>query len=133
MIHFAQRDRLAERPDAELAIAVAGDDALIVEILERVGVFGDAVKKAVRRANAAGNGPVRHLVIDMEAVTDVDVTGAEAFEALLVWLEREKIDLSFSRVRPDAHDRLVELGLLGAHTTFETNRAAIAALVKGEA
>ncbi|MFF2276988.1 SulP family inorganic anion transporter [Agromyces sp. NPDC058126] len=96
-------------------------------------VFADAVKKAVRRASEAGNGPVRQLVIDMEAVTDIDVTGAEAFEALLVWLEREKIDLSFSRVRPDARERLIALGLLGAHATFETNRAAIAALVKGDA
>ncbi|MFF2272772.1 SulP family inorganic anion transporter [Agromyces sp. NPDC058136] len=96
-------------------------------------VFTDAVKKAVRRANDAGNGPVRHVVIDMEAVTDVDVTGAEAFEALLGWLEREKIVLSYSRVRPDARERLVELGLLGAHATFVTNRAAITALEKEDA
>ncbi|GGR18574.1 SulP family inorganic anion transporter [Agromyces mediolanus] len=91
-------------------------------------VFSDAVKRAVERARAAGNGPVRHLVVDMEAVTDVDVTGAESFEALLVWLERERIDLSFSRVRPDAKARLDHLGLLGDRASYETNRAALAAL-----
>ncbi|WP_022888973.1 SulP family inorganic anion transporter [Agromyces italicus] len=91
-------------------------------------VFGDAVKRAVRTANEAGHGPVRHVVIDMEAVTDVDVTGAESFEALLVWLEREQVGLSFSRVRPGARHRLDKLGLLGDRRTFETNRAAIAAL-----
>ncbi|MFF2495471.1 SulP family inorganic anion transporter [Agromyces sp. NPDC058064] len=98
-------------------------------------VFDDAVKKAVRRATAAGNGPVRHVVIDMEAVTDVDVTGAESFEALLTWLEREQIELSFSRVRADARRRLDKLDLLGDHDVYETNRAALAALVpmKGDA
>lgn len=95
-------------------------------------VFSDAVKRAVERARAAGNGPVRHVVIDMEAVTDVDVTGAESFEALLAWLERERIDLGFSRVRPDARARLAQLGLLGDRPTYETNRAALAALA-GEA
>ena len=29
---------------------------------------------------------IRHLVLDMEAVTDIDVTGAEAFDALQEWL-----------------------------------------------
>lgn len=94
-------------------------------------VFTDAVKKAVRRANDAGNGPVRHVVIDMEAVTDVDVTGAEAFEALLGWLERERIDLSYSRVRPDARARLEHLGLLGHRRSYTTNRVATSALTKG--
>jgi high affinity sulfate transporter 1 len=91
-------------------------------------VFSDAVKRAVERAEAAGNGPVRHLVVDMEAVTDVDVTGAESFEALLDWLHGKHIDLSFSRVRPDARARLEKLGLLGDRPSYETNRAALAAL-----
>ena len=39
-------------------------------------VFAQAVKRAVR---AARDGPVHDLVVDMEAVTDVDVTGAESF------------------------------------------------------
>jgi MFS superfamily sulfate permease-like transporter len=91
-------------------------------------VFGDAVKRAVDTADAAGHGPVHHVVIDMEAVTDVDVTGAESFEALLAWLGQRDIALAFSRVRPDARTRLVELGLLGDHPAYETNRAAIGAL-----
>jgi len=67
-------------------------------------------------------------VIDMEAVTDVDVTGAESFAVLTTWLDARGIALGFSRVRPDARARLVELGLLGDHPVFDTNRAAIAAL-----
>ena len=88
-------------------------------------VFGDAVKKAVK---AVPEGSVRHVVIDMEAVTDVDVTGAESFTALVAWLDARGIELGFSRVRPDARARLTDLGLLGERRTFETNRAALAAL-----
>ena len=88
-------------------------------------VFADAVKRAV---NAASEASVDHLVIDMEAVTDVDVTGAESFAVLTTWLDARGIALGFSRVRPDARARLVELGLLGDHPVFDTNRAAIAAL-----
>ncbi|PWC05519.1 SulP family inorganic anion transporter [Agromyces badenianii] len=88
-------------------------------------VFADAVKKA---AKAEPEGSVRHVVIDMEAVTDVDVTGAESFAALVEWLEARGIELGFSRVRSDARARLTELGLLGEHRVFDTNRAAITAL-----
>jgi MFS superfamily sulfate permease-like transporter len=88
-------------------------------------VFADAVKRAVTAASEAS---VDHLVIDMEAVTDVDVTGAESFAVLTTWLDARGIALGFSRVRPDARARLVELGLLGDHPVFDTNRAAIAAL-----
>ncbi|KRC61425.1 sulfate permease [Agromyces sp. Root81] len=88
-------------------------------------VFDDAVKKAVK---AVPEGSVQHVVIDMEAVTDVDVTGAESFTALVAWLDARSIELEFSRVRPDARDRLTDLGLLGDRRIFDTNRAAIAAL-----
>lgn len=91
-------------------------------------VFGDAVKRAVTAAPAAS---VHHLVVDMEAVTDVDVTGAESFEALQEWLAERDIVLAFSRVRPDARARLVHLGLLGDHEVYDTNRAALAALAAG--
>ncbi|MGH3706233.1 MAG: SulP family inorganic anion transporter, partial [Agromyces sp.] len=88
-------------------------------------VFGDAVKKAVK---AVPDGTVQHVVIDMEAVTDVDVTGAESFTALVGWLDARRIELGFSRVRPDAEARLTDLGLLGDRRVFDTNRAALAAL-----
>ena len=90
--------------------------------------FAAAAKRAVQAAEEAGNGPVRHLVLDMEAVTDVDVTGAEAFESLRVWLDDKHISIAFSRVRPDARDRLAALELLEDHSVFPTNRAAVVAL-----
>ena len=88
-------------------------------------VFAEAVKRAV---TAAPEASVHHVVVDMEAVTDVDVTGAESFEALGTWLSERRIELGFSRVRPDALARLTQLGLLGDHAVYDTNRAAVAAL-----
>lgn len=90
-------------------------------------VFTHAVKQAVE---AAGVDEVRHLVVDMEAVTDVDVTGAEAFTALKQWLFSHDIELGFSRVRSSTQARLEALDLLEGESTYPTNRAAIAALAE---
>lgn len=88
-------------------------------------VFAQAVKKAVTEP---GDGVVKHLVVDMEAVTDADVTGAEAFEALTAWLDDHDVTLSFSRLRPPARTRLTALGILTHEVVFPTNRAAVASL-----
>ena len=87
-------------------------------------VFTSAVKRAVTGADQ----PVRHVVVDMEAVTDIDVTGAEAFESLEQWLHDNDVTLAFSRVRPPTRARLEELGLLSGQAFFATNREAVAAL-----
>jgi MFS superfamily sulfate permease-like transporter len=93
-------------------------------------VFSAAVKEAVR---AAGPAAVQHVVIDMEAVTDVDVTGAEAFQALREWLDTQSISLAFSRVRPNTLRRLRALGLLDREPVYATNRAAITDLAPTDA
>ncbi|TXK17851.1 SulP family inorganic anion transporter [Homoserinibacter sp. GY 40078] len=83
---------------------------------------------AVRRAVRAPDETVHDLVLDMEAVTDIDVTAAEAMVGLRVWLEERGTRLSFSRVRPATLARLDALGLRGEATIFPTNRAAVDAL-----
>jgi MFS superfamily sulfate permease-like transporter len=87
-------------------------------------VFAAAVKRAVTSANE----PVRHVVIDMEAVTDIDVTGAEAFASLEEWLDAHSLSLAFSRVRTPTRRRLEELELLSGQAFYATNREAVAAL-----
>jgi SulP family sulfate permease len=89
-------------------------------------VFTQAVQRAVAAAPA---GEVHSLVVDMEAVSDVDVTGAEAFASLKTWLVQQRISLSFSRVRSEARERLVAFGLLEGEPVYPTNRAAVEALV----
>lgn len=89
-------------------------------------VFAQAVKSAVTAAG--GPDAVRHLVIDMEAVNDVDVTGAESFEGLRVWLDGLGISMAFSRVRGGARARLERFGILGDAAVYGTNREAVGAL-----
>ena len=85
-------------------------------------VFGQAVASAVATTGA------RQVVLDMEAVTDVDVTGAEAWESMRAFLSARDVGLALSRVRPGILERLHRLGLDAELTVFETNRAAITAL-----
>ena len=91
-------------------------------------VFSQAVKRSI---SSTGADSVEHLVIDMEAVTDVDVTGAESFEALQGWLADQHVTLAFSRVRPETVQRLTQLGILDGQTIYPTNRAALSALTGG--
>lgn len=90
-------------------------------------VFTETVKSAISAAGAAE--AVEHVVVDMEAITDVDVTGAEAFASLREWLANEHIQLAFARVRPHAERRMRRLGILRVDSTiYPTNRSALAAL-----
>ncbi|NQX33647.1 SulP family inorganic anion transporter [Herbiconiux sp. VKM Ac-2851] len=86
-------------------------------------VFTDAVTTALGATPG-----IEHVVIDLEAVTDIDVTAAEAFEALKGTLAERSVTLAFSRPRRQIVDRMRVLGLLGNETVYPTNRAAIAAL-----
>ncbi len=101
------------------------DDAPSGSVTAHGNVFVQAAQSAV---TAAGAEQVKHLVIDMEAVTDVDVTASEAFGALRAWLRTNQVTLSFSRVRPEARPRLTRFGVLAGETVYPTNRAAVAAL-----
>lgn len=89
---------------------------------------GTVLSTAVKRAVTEAHEPVRHVVIDMEAVNDIDVTGAEAFAALEQWLGEHSVTLGFSRVRPPIRSRLEELGLISDQAFYPTNRAAVSAL-----
>ncbi|GAA1956190.1 sodium-independent anion transporter [Microbacterium deminutum] len=78
-------------------------------------VFATAVKSAV--TSAGGADAVHHMVIDMEAVTDIDVTASESFTALREWLDSQSITLAFSRVRSGARPRLEHFGIIGNDTS----------------
>lgn len=84
--------------------------------------FEKAVERAVRDTGAT------HVVLDMEAVTDVDVTGAESWETVQAFLTAHGADLALSRVRPGIRERLQHLELLDGVRFFDTNREAIMAL-----
>lgn len=86
--------------------------------------LGAAIRSAVRQAP----NPVSAFILDMEGVTDVDVTGAEALAKELQWLQAKGITFAYTRVRPQLKENLARMHLLQGHTIFDTNRAAVAAL-----
>ena len=96
-----------------------------------VSLLDDSIRSAVEaaRTEAAGDGPpLKHFVLDMEGVTDIDVTGAEGFAECRTWLAAQDIELHFSRVRPRVAALLSHYDLAEGTIAFGTNRAAIDAL-----
>lgn len=122
-------------PSADVARALGSTGTLVVRMAAPLFfangiVFATAVERAVEGAAGlparGAGGAVRRIVIDMEAVTDVDVTGAEAFAGLRAWLADAGVALSFSRVRQSARARLEHFGVVrDDDTVFPTNRAAV--------
>ncbi|MHA7984953.1 SulP family inorganic anion transporter [Rathayibacter sp. CAU 1779] len=88
-------------------------------------VFADAVKRAVR---ASSTPPVHDVVIDLESVTDVDVTAAETMDALKTWLTDHDITLGYSRARLPLVKRMREIGIVDDEKFYDTNREALVAL-----
>jgi SulP family sulfate permease len=79
---------------------------------------------------AASPDPVRWVVVDLQAVTDIDVTAAEALARLDADLERRGIEMKFARANRPLRERLTRIGL-GEHVEkpnlFPSVHAAVAA------
>ncbi|MFZ4893517.1 SulP family inorganic anion transporter [Plantibacter sp. Mn2098] len=87
-------------------------------------VFTDRVTEVLAAGKAHD---VRHLVLDCEAITDIDVTGAKSFRTAADAVRSAGVTLHLSRARRDLQRQLTELGLLGIDV-YATNRAAVVAL-----
>lgn len=72
--------------------------------------------------------PIRAVVLDTEAITDIDVTGSEAVARLRDSLTSQDILLAWTRLRPPLRDRLDHFGLLDGTREYPTNRSAVSAL-----
>jgi MFS superfamily sulfate permease-like transporter len=69
--------------------------------------------------------PVQWFVLDGEAITDIDVTGAEALEQIIDWLGERSIDFAMTRVSGRLEERLQTYGLLtriGRQRIYASNR-----------
>lgn len=114
-----------------LSPAHAGQQTAPGVLLVRVAaplIFANAatVTEHIRdRVAEHPDGEVRHLVLDMEAVTDIDVTAAEQIQTLRGWLIQHGVELSYCRFRPHMQDRFRAVGALRGERIFDTNRAAI--------
>lgn len=101
---------------------------LVVRFAAPIFFANSAVlSSSVRTMVAEAPQPVRTFVFDLEAVTDLDVTGAEGLAATLGWLRGQGITIGFSRVRAELKARLEHFDLCGDAIEYPTNRAALAA------
>lgn len=77
------------------------------------------------------NPALKWFILDAEAITDIDSTGADALEGLIETLHTRGVALAISRAN-DPLPALLEtyelLSMEGAPALFETNREAVAAL-----
>ena len=60
--------------------------------------------------------------------SSLDVTGAEALAEVRLWLQGQRIALSYSRLRPALRARLTHFGLLDGVSEYSTNRDALTTL-----
>lgn len=88
-------------------------------------LFTDRVTEALDSGVPQG---VRHLVLDCEAITDIDVTGAKSFRVAVTAAKTAGVGLHLSRARRDLQRQMKELDLLDGIDVYATNRAAVAAL-----
>jgi len=75
-------------------------------------------------------------VLDAEAMTDIDASGAEAFEEVLDFLAERKVTFALSRTNEPVPALLERYGLLervGTEHFFPTNRQAWAAFKEASA
>jgi len=84
----------------------------------------------------SGAAPVRVLVFDADAVSDIDYTGTRTVRALLDELQRAHIELAVARAAGGTTRSLVRSGLaarIGADHVFETIDQAVTALAPRQA
>lgn len=88
--------------------------------------FVDAVDETADRPG------VHTVVLDLSAVTEVDVTGGDAMREVLDRLRGRGIDVVYSRVRPDLISDLERAGVLAGVRRYATNSEAITAPPGGD-
>lgn len=74
----------------------------------------------------------RFVVLDLEAVSDIDVTGADALRESISKLADESIGFAYTRMRPGLRDQFAGLELVEGTREFATNREAVATLAHRE-
>jgi SulP family sulfate permease len=90
----------------------------------------DYFVERIRGLVAASTAPVRWVLVDMQAVTDIDVTAAEAMSRLRQELEERGILLKIARANRPLRERLARIGLgehLGESNLFPSVHAGVAA------
>jgi high affinity sulfate transporter 1 len=88
-------------------------------------VFQEAVHRLVAQGKTQG---LQHIVLDCEAITDVDVTAASVVAETITSVRDHGITFDYSRVRAALKADLEHLGLADDARFFDTNRIAVRSL-----
>ncbi len=91
-------------------------------------LFTDSVHRAVTLGQERG---LKHLVLDCEAISDIDVTAAKAIAEAAGSVRARGVTFDYSRVRGELKTVLDHFDLIGDARIFETNRAAEVVLGAG--
>lgn len=120
---------LVQSEDLPGALSAARPTAIVIRFAAPVFFANGAVltNRVADVVREAGPG-LEAVIIDAEAITDIDVTGVDALREVEDTLGNAGITLAVSRLRPGLKDRLHRFGLLVDVPEFETNREALAAL-----
>jgi MFS superfamily sulfate permease-like transporter len=79
--------------------------------------------------------PVHWVLVDAEAISDIDSTGIQSLSQLCDFMEEAGVTLAFSRLRSRERLRLSEAGLeerIGMEYFFATTRTAVEAYLDGQ-
>jgi SulP family sulfate permease len=85
----------------------------------------------VERLVAQGHTPIKAFVLDAEAMSDIDTTGAEVLHQVLTLLATRGVAFAVARANPQLPPLLKRydlLDLIGEDRLYPTNRHAVAAL-----
>jgi MFS superfamily sulfate permease-like transporter len=87
-------------------------------------VSAGALARGIRLAVGASDG-IRHLVLDGEAITGIDATGAAVLRRLRAELAEQGVTVDYCRARAVLRVELEHHGLLGGSRVFRTCREAL--------
>jgi anti-anti-sigma factor len=96
-------------------LIVRSDGALF---FANAGHFGQWVKAAL----AASSPPVRHVLLDADAVSFIDSSASDALLTIIKELEGQGITIAFARVRDPVRDRMRAWGIeavVGSHRFYD--------------
>lgn len=88
--------------------------------------FDSEIRELVRTSDP----PARWVLVDAEAITDIDITAADTVAELHDWLAERDVTLALSRVRTPLHRTLTRTGLLeriGAENLYPQTSAGVRA------
>jgi MFS superfamily sulfate permease-like transporter len=116
------------RPDAETmsGLLIFRFDARL--IFFNCNFFASEVKRGIAKARE----PVNTVLIDAEAMNDIDITGADRLIKLNTELNRRNIVIFLTHVRDPLRDKMHRMGVvdaIGAGHIYETTRDGVDAFV----